>query len=158
MLCKKGILKNFVNFLEKSLCWSLFLIFLALKACKFIKKRLQHKCFPVKFAKFLRAPILKNNCERLFLKQKDSYLNLLKYISANRANQLYVTKQFSVLFDKLGIPTPWTQDVNSTGLIHSMLLSLTVTPENIRKPLVFWYFRRHVKRLVAWNGLRRYVR
>ena len=26
----------------------------------FIKKRLQHKCFPVKFAKFLRAPILKN--------------------------------------------------------------------------------------------------
>ena len=27
-----------------------------LQACNFIKKRLQHRCFPVKFAKFLRPP------------------------------------------------------------------------------------------------------
>ena len=27
-------------------------------ACNFIKKRLQHMCFPMKFAKFLRTPIL----------------------------------------------------------------------------------------------------
>ena len=27
-----------------------------LKACNFVNKRLQHKCFPVKFAKFLRTP------------------------------------------------------------------------------------------------------
>ena len=27
-----------------------------LKACTFVKKRLQHRCFPVKFAKFLRTP------------------------------------------------------------------------------------------------------
>ena len=33
----------------------------------FIKKRLQHKCFPVIIGKFLRAPILKNICERLLL-------------------------------------------------------------------------------------------
>ena len=26
------------------------------KACTFVKKKLQHKCFPVKFAKFLRMP------------------------------------------------------------------------------------------------------
>ena len=26
----------------------------------FIKKRLQHRCFPVKFSKILRTPILKN--------------------------------------------------------------------------------------------------
>ena len=31
------------------------------------KKRLQHKCFPVKFLKFLITPILKNICERLLL-------------------------------------------------------------------------------------------
>ena len=37
------------------------------QACNFIKKRLQHGCFPVKFAKFLRAPILKNIYERLLL-------------------------------------------------------------------------------------------
>ena len=33
----------------------------------FIKKRLQQRCFPVKFAKFLRTPNLKNICERLLL-------------------------------------------------------------------------------------------
>ena len=38
-----------------------------LQACKFIKKILQHWCFLMKFAKFLRTPTLKNNCERLLL-------------------------------------------------------------------------------------------
>ena len=38
-----------------------------LQACNFIKKRLQHSCFPVKFAKLLRTPNLKNICERLLL-------------------------------------------------------------------------------------------
>ena len=36
-------------------------------ACNFIKKRLQHFCFPVKFPNFLRTSILKNICERLLL-------------------------------------------------------------------------------------------
>ena len=31
-----------------------------LQARNFMKKRLQHKCFPMKFATFLRTPILKN--------------------------------------------------------------------------------------------------
>ena len=47
------VLKNFANFTGKHLCWSLQQ-----------KKRLQHRCFPVKF---LRAPILKNICEWLLL-------------------------------------------------------------------------------------------
>ena len=34
-----------------------------LKACNFIKKRLQHRCFSVEFAKFLRTPTLKKICE-----------------------------------------------------------------------------------------------
>ena len=38
-----------------------------LKFCIFIKKRLQHRCFPVKFAKFLKTSFLKNICERLLL-------------------------------------------------------------------------------------------
>ena len=33
-----------------------------------IKKSLQHRCFPVNIAKVLRTPILKNVCERLFLR------------------------------------------------------------------------------------------
>ena len=37
--------------------------------CNFTKKRLQHRCFSVNIAKFLRTPILKNNCERLLLNE-----------------------------------------------------------------------------------------
>ena len=33
----------------------------------FIKRRFQHRCFPVNIAKCLRTPILKNNCEWLLL-------------------------------------------------------------------------------------------
>ena len=43
--------------LQENTCWSLVLL-----ACKFFKKRLQHKCFPVKFEKLLRTAILKNIC------------------------------------------------------------------------------------------------
>ena len=38
-----------------------------LQACSFIKKRLQHRRFPVNFAKFLRTSILKNICALLLL-------------------------------------------------------------------------------------------
>ena len=38
-----------------------------LKTRKFIKKRPQHRCFPVKFGTFLKTSILKNICEQLLL-------------------------------------------------------------------------------------------
>ena len=38
------------------------------KVAGFIKKKQEHRCFPVKFAKLLRTPILKNICKQLFLK------------------------------------------------------------------------------------------
>ena len=44
------------------------------KVCNFIKKRLQHRYFPVKFAKFLRTPISKNIC---FICSKNIYERLL---------------------------------------------------------------------------------
>ena len=56
----EGVLKNFANLTRKHLCWNLFLINL------FIKK-LQDRYFLVKFAKFLRKPILKDICRRLLL-------------------------------------------------------------------------------------------
>ena len=46
---------------------SLFIKVASLKACYFIKKILQHRCFPMKTVKFWRTPILKNICERLLL-------------------------------------------------------------------------------------------
>ena len=60
-----GVLKNFVIFTGKHLCWSLFLI--KLQACKFIEKRFQHRCFSFHVKKFLRTPILKNIREWLLL-------------------------------------------------------------------------------------------
>ena len=59
--------KNFANFTGKPLCWSLFLKSCRVEAWNIIKKRLQHKCFPVNILKFLKTPILKNICERLLL-------------------------------------------------------------------------------------------
>ena len=37
------------------------------QACNFIKKRLQHRCFPVKLAKFLRTPFFKEHLRWLLL-------------------------------------------------------------------------------------------
>ena len=47
---------------------SLFHKVVGFQSCNLIKKRLQHSCFPVKFAKILATSILKNICERLLLK------------------------------------------------------------------------------------------
>ena len=47
---KKGVLKNFAIFTGK------------LQVRNFIKNRLQHRCFPLNIAKFLRTPISKNIC------------------------------------------------------------------------------------------------
>ena len=66
---KKSVLKDFVIFTGKQLCWSLFFNKnVVLQACNFIKKKLQHRCFLENTAKFLRAAILKNICERLLLR------------------------------------------------------------------------------------------
>ena len=49
-------------------------------AGNFIKKRLQHRCFPVNIAKFVVTPVLKNSCVWLLLKiiiQKDFLEKLL---------------------------------------------------------------------------------
>ena len=54
---KKGVLKYFAKFPRKTpVLESLFNKIAGLEACNFIKKILQHRCFPVKLAKFLRTP------------------------------------------------------------------------------------------------------
>ena len=42
---------------------------ICLQHCRFIKKRLQHRCFSVNIANILRTRIMKNICEELFLKK-----------------------------------------------------------------------------------------
>ena len=64
---KKRCSEKFHKFYRKHLCWSLFLKKLQAFRAATLLKRLQYSCFSVKFAKLLRAPILKNICERLLL-------------------------------------------------------------------------------------------
>ena len=62
-----GVLKNFANSTGKYLCWSPVHEVGNLQSASFFKKRLQQKCFPVKFAKLLRITILRNICKWLLL-------------------------------------------------------------------------------------------
>ena len=62
------------NLIEKHLCWSLF--FIKLQACNFIKKRLQHRCFPVKSAKFFKTLFLQNTSGGCFCKDKCHFLSV----------------------------------------------------------------------------------
>ena len=64
---KKGVLRNFAKFTGKHVCQSLFFNKVAGADCNFIKKILWHRCFPVYFAKFLRAPFSQNTVRRLLL-------------------------------------------------------------------------------------------
>ena len=58
---RKGVLRNVAKFTEKHLCQSLFFNKVAgLRPATLLKKRLWHRCFPVNFAKILRAPFLQN--------------------------------------------------------------------------------------------------
>ena len=52
MFFKKGDLKKFTKLTRKHLYWNLF--FNKVTCHRPVKRRLQHSCFPVNFAKFLR--------------------------------------------------------------------------------------------------------
>ena len=64
----KKNLKNFEKFAGKTpMPESLFNKVVGLRPAASLKKRPQHWCFPVHFAKYLRAPILKKIFERVLL-------------------------------------------------------------------------------------------
>ena len=65
---EKSVLKNFTIFTGKHFVLeSLFNKLPDPQGCKFIKKRLQYRCFPVIIEKFLRTFILQNIWKWLFL-------------------------------------------------------------------------------------------
>ena len=71
VFCKKVVLRNFAKFTGKHLCQSIFFNKVAgLRAANLFKKRLWHRCFPMNFVKFLRAPFLQNTSRQLLLKIK----------------------------------------------------------------------------------------
>ena len=84
--------KNFKKFhkIQKKIPVSEFLFWwrCRLEVCNFIKNRLQHRCFPVKFAKFSTTPILKNTYRRLLPKNKQ-----LQVLIHSLSKMLYMWSQ-----------------------------------------------------------------
>ena len=76
VLCKKKvILKNFANFTEKHLCWSLFLVELQpWRSTTLLKKRLHCSCFPENIANFLRTAFCLEHLQWLLLKLDEEFL------------------------------------------------------------------------------------
>ena len=72
---------------------SLFNKVAGLQVCNSIKKRLQHRCFPLKFAKFSRTPILKIICKQLLLKSTAASL----VTEGSSVLQLYIRNLVSSL-------------------------------------------------------------
>ena len=77
-----GFLKSFKNFTRKHLCWSLFLT-------NFIKNRLQHKFFLVKFVKFLWTPFYRTHLGAASIFCKD-FVDISYEDSHNRSRRPYV--------------------------------------------------------------------
>ena len=73
--------------------------------CNYIKRRLQHRCFPVNNVKFLRTSILKNIWIKLFLlfcKNGNVRPKFSSYIDTEEK----VTQQFDALFEE-EFTIPW---------------------------------------------------
>ena len=69
---KTGALNNFTNFTKKPVLESYF------KACSFIEKRRQHRCFPMKFANFLSTHFLQDTSGGCFLMNSSLVSNVNK--------------------------------------------------------------------------------
>ena len=94
VFCKKGVLKNFAKFTGKHLCQSLFFNKVTcLLLCNFIKKRLQHRCFPKNSA---------NNSNDCFWKKllhlvtcQTSKMKLLKRLKAAEILDVWLTSEYA---------------------------------------------------------------
>ena len=88
------------------------------KVCNFIKKRLQHRCFPVNIGKFLRTPILKNICVRVLLKRLSEVI-VKTFLKSHFQNHLD-----SVILQKY----KWLSNQNfKHNSVHMPSLNLTPT-------------------------------
>ena len=126
------------------MCCSLFNKVGGLKACTFIKKRLQQSCFPREYSK-----ILKTTCFRKHLLGTTS---TIEQVSKNFA--LLTGKHLRLL--RRCFPVNITIGRNTSSacfcnlpLTHFMPLISFDTPENIRKTEFFWCFQGVSKEIIG---------
>ena len=70
-----------------------------LKACNFIKNRLQHRCFPIKFTNFLRTPFFTEHFRWLLLKimNSNNYLRVLPTFATRQFHQFFYKNSLMIL-------------------------------------------------------------
>ena len=89
----KGDLRDFVKFTGKQLCQSLFFNKVAaLRPATLIKKRLWHRCFPVKFVKILRTPFVTQHLRPATLLKKRLWHRCFHVNFAKCLRTLFVTE------------------------------------------------------------------
>ena len=109
---KIGILKNFAIFTGEHLCWTLFLMrpeTFSLKACNFIKKRLQHRYFLVNIVNFLRTAFFIEHLQWLLLKSCSLICRLWTSVAKRSTSRIKSWCQITQL-EKIGFllnESPW---------------------------------------------------
>ena len=78
-----------------------FIRFAGFKVCNFLKKGLQHRCFPVNIAKFLRTLILMKICELLLLKLLLLTVNISFWVLVSALNSIVLLQRSSSRFKVL---------------------------------------------------------
>ena len=112
-----------------------------LQACKFIKKILQHRCFPAEFTKILRTPILKKHflvtasetCSFIWTTRFDNLHFWLKFVPL----VLVFVSQFTVSFANSSFTTIYAAIIRSS---RSVGFCKTVVLTNIAK-----FIRKHLR-------------
>ena len=70
-----------------------------LKACNFIKNRLKHSCFPIKFVNFLSTPFFTEHLQWLLLKimNSNNYLRVLPIFATRQFHQFFYKNSLTIL-------------------------------------------------------------
>ena len=80
-----------------------FIRFAGFKVCNFLKKGLQHRCFPVNIAKFLRTLILMKICEQLLLQFLLLTVNISSWVLVSALNSIGLLQRSSSRFKEFSL-------------------------------------------------------
>ena len=115
-----GVLTNLVVFTGKGL-----------KDCNFIKKRLQHRCFPVNIVKFLRTAFYTEHLRGCFCTLGTAELENIVRRNGKKHSQVGISNSITI-----------NEDHNIYTYSFFCLVVLAV--ENLRKPLLPLMYRNQV--------------
>ena len=128
---KKSVLRNFSKCTGKHLWQSLFFNKVAhLRPATLLKKRLWHRCFPVKFAKLLRTPFLQSTSGWLLLVFSMRSFVTTFWLPSSRCSEYSSLSSVSVITSFSGSNRHRFKDLNLSA--NSTKMSLSVSKELYR--------------------------